>query len=346
MLQELELNEIILPAGFLMRPAQLEDVEAVVALRQIWEKKLTGRTESTVEEERSEWQEPGYDIAHSVRIVENEAGEVVAYGLIWDSMPNPINMWLFARVHPDYEGLGLGTAVHRWGQVRARETIGRLPPDAQVTLSVNALSTHETAHDLFQGLGYEHMRFYWRMGTDFPEMLPEVVLPEGIVIKSWAELGDSVTLHQIVEAKEESFRDHWGHVDEPLDEVVKLWEYMLQNDPYFDPWAYFIALDTTQNNAVAGVSLCYLQSQDMPTCGYVGSLGVPRPWRRTGLGLALLLHSFHVFQQKGYTRMELHVDGASLTGATRLYEKAGMSVVDRTDRYQMVLRSGRDMMTK
>jgi mycothiol synthase len=281
-----------------------------------------------------------------VRVVENEAGEIVAHALLWDGMPNPVAVWFMCGVHPAYRGQGLATALHQWGQVRAQEAIGRVEPDVQVVLSVSALSEQEQAHALFQQLGYQHTRFYWRMGVDLPEVLPDVVVPAGIVIKNWAELGEAVSLHEIVEAKEDSFRDHWGFYEAPLDEVVQRWANLHKTDPFFDPQLYFVALDTTQNNAIAGVSLCYLPSETQPGCGYVGTLGVRRPWRRTGLGLALLQHSFHAFQQRGYTRMELHVDGSSLTGATRLYEKAGMSIVERSDRYEMVLRPGRDTLLR
>ena len=51
-----------------------------------------------------------------------------------------------------------------------------------------------------------------------------------------------------------------------------------------------------------------------------------RPWRRQGLGEALLLCSFRAFRERGYTRGTLGVDASSPTGATRLYERAGMRV--------------------
>jgi ribosomal protein S18 acetylase RimI-like enzyme len=47
---------------------------------------------------------------------------------------------------------------------------------------------------------------------------------------------------------------------------------------------------------------------------------------RQGLGEALLLHSFLAFRERGLTRATLGVDASSPTGATRLYERAGMSV--------------------
>lgn len=55
-------------------------------------------------------------------------------------------------------------------------------------------------------------------------------------------------------------------------------------------------------------------------------LGVRRAWRRAGLGEALLLRSFAEFRRRGYTRGTLGVDASSVTGATRLYERAGMRV--------------------
>ena len=51
-----------------------------------------------------------------------------------------------------------------------------------------------------------------------------------------------------------------------------------------------------------------------------------RAWRKQGLGEALLLHSFATFRKRGYTRATLGVDASSPTGATRLYERAGMRV--------------------
>ncbi len=96
---------------------------------------------------------------------------------------------------------------------------------------------------------------------------------------------------------------------------------------------------------IAGMSLCWPKANEDSEMGWVGTLGVRRPWRKQGLGLALLHHSFGVFAQRGQKRVGLGVDSTSLTGATRLYERAGMSpMVERQfDLYQKVLRQGRDI---
>jgi ribosomal protein S18 acetylase RimI-like enzyme len=60
--------------------------------------------------------------------------------------------------------------------------------------------------------------------------------------------------------------------------------------------------------------------------GYVGAIGVRRPWRGKGYAKALLLYTFREFFQRGTTRVTLGVDAESPTGATHLYERVGMHV--------------------
>lgn len=58
--------------------------------------------------------------------------------------------------------------------------------------------------------------------------------------------------------------------------------------------------------------------------GYVSDLGVRPAWRGRGLGSALLGHAFDAFAARGTPAAALHVDTANLTGALRVYRRAGM----------------------
>jgi mycothiol synthase len=80
----------------------------------------------------------------------------------------------------------------------------------------------------------------------------------------------------------------------------------------------------------------------------VGTLGVRRPWRRRGVALALLQHSFGEFYRRGLRKAGLGVDASSLTGATRLYRKAGMrsDPAYQYDLYEKELRPGEDLLTQ
>ena len=70
------------------------------------------------------------------------------------------------------------------------------------------------------------------------------------------------------------------------------------------------------------------------TVGWVGSLAVRRPWRRRGLGEALLRDAFLRFAERGKRSAGLGVDAENTTGAVALYERVGMHVVRRSDTWE------------
>jgi ribosomal protein S18 acetylase RimI-like enzyme len=98
------------------------------------------------------------------------------------------------------------------------------------------------------------------------------------------------------------------------------WYGLRVQSPDFDPTLWFIVRDGDEIAAVAR------NDPDRSGAGFVGALGVLQPWRRRGLGLALLRHTFGEFYRRGQPRIALGVDAQNPTGATRLYERAGMHV--------------------
>jgi ribosomal protein S18 acetylase RimI-like enzyme len=69
--------------------------------------------------------------------------------------------------------------------------------------------------------------------------------------------------------------------------------------------------------------------------GWIGDLGVLAQARGRGVGRALLEHGFELLAQRGFSRIRLNVDSGNETGATRLYERAGMRVRRSFDLYEM-----------
>jgi len=53
--------------------------------------------------------------------------------------------------------------------------------------------------------------------------------------------------------------------------------------------------------------------------------------------MALLRHAFGAFYARGYRGAGLGVDAESLTGATRLYERAGMRVTEQYETHEKML---------
>jgi mycothiol synthase len=88
----------------------------------------------------------------------------------------------------------------------------------------------------------------------------------------------------------------------------------------FDPALWVAVRD---GDAIAAVLVGEAQRFGLP---WITQLGVRQRWRRRGLGLALPHHGFGEFWLRGERAVGLGVDTASPTGATRLYERAGMRV--------------------
>jgi mycothiol synthase len=102
----------------------------------------------------------------------------------------------------------------------------------------------------------------------------------------------------------------------------------------FDPTLWFLVWDADQ---LAGFALDYPEFGTELDVGYVNWLGVRKPWRRRGLGEALLQHSFVEFHARGKRAVTLGVDAQNVTGALRLYERVGMRAVRRYGVWQREL---------
>ncbi len=106
--------------------------------------------------------------------------------------------------------------------------------------------------------------------------------------------------------------------------------------PSFDPSLWFLARDGEE---VCGVALCKVLGDE----GWVDVVGVRRPWRTRGLGLALLRHAFAEYHRRGVRKVDLGVDAKSVAGAPRLYGRAGLSVNSSYVIYLKELRPGVDL---
>ena len=240
----------------------------------------------------------------------------------WQTISFETNTWLFeddgtlvaaafAQVHgdrgngggavrPSAQGGGLGTRL-----VEVME--GRVAEEGAARVHSWTLAADERASELFRRHGYREVRRFWEMAIDFEEEPPE---PEGSIEPFREE--EAPAFHAAIE---EAFEDHWEPHPEPFED----WWARQRARTNFEPSLWFVIRDGDEIAAVA-------RNEMRTGAGYIGALGVRRPWRGRGYGRALLLHSFREFRRRGVSRATLGVDAASPTGATHLYESAGMHV--------------------
>ena len=112
--------EVILPEGFTVRGAQLEDVEPALELFNLWSQSILQEDEITdAGVLRNEWRSPGFDPATDIRVVFAPNGEMVGYIEVWTTGKPPVHPWMWGRVRPGYEDLGIGTWLLQWSEQRA-----------------------------------------------------------------------------------------------------------------------------------------------------------------------------------------------------------------------------------
>jgi len=332
--------EVSLPKGFTVRGARVEDVEPALALYNRWSHSVIGRNEITdAQAIRNEWVSPGFDPAQDIRLVFAPNGQMAGYIEVWTISKPPVHPWVWGRVDPDYEDVGIGTWMMQWAEQRALRALEDMPVELRFAPRVGTYREAEKPKKLFADLGYHHIRSSYHMLIELGAPVPEAEFPEGIILRTYNPETDAEAVYR---AQTDSFRDHFGFVEEPFEGGLKRFRHFWESESS-DPSLLFLAMEGEE---IAGINLCRPYAFDDPDMGYVGTLAVRRPWRKRGLGLALLRYSFNEFYRRGKRKVGLGVDAENLTGALRLYESAGMHVDQAIDLFEKELRPGMEISTQ
>ncbi len=311
----------------ILRHFRWDDLEAAVAVINAEQAAIGNDYRYTVDELRRELDEPGFDAERDGFVITTAEGRVIGFA---DIVMLEDTGRVFARgyIHPDYQRQGLGSELVRATDAHALELTKHLPVDEPVYVQRADLDSNAGFVALMLSADYAAVRHFYRMMIEeLPHTAPP--LPEGFALRPFnLELDSRAVYETVIEA----FRDHWGgDVAQPFD----MWKHYTIEKPEFDPSLWMIVYDGEE---IAGVCLCKYFGESLPDLGYVSTLAVRRPWRRRGLGEALLRSAFVMFRERGYTRVGLGVDGSSKTNAVALYERAGMTVFQRRTAYRKVLR--------
>jgi mycothiol synthase len=326
---EIHLDELSLPPTLRLRPVQWSDVEAVAQLiYDVCEADGDTTVAVTPADLKLEWQNPGFHLEADAFLVESGDGRVAGYEEFNNQHEHALLM-TDGYVHPEFKGLGIGTTLLRVIEKRARQEMALAEPDVRVSLRSAIDNRDPSSHDLHRNEGYQPLRYHWRMEIMLTELPQPVTFPAGIELRPFSREENS---RAVLDAQNEAFRDHWGSHDMSFEH----WEHRKFSREDFDPTLWMIAWDGDQ---IAGFS----QNRYRMGIGWIGTLGVRRPWRKRGLGEALLLHSFGEFYKRGTKTIGLSVDAHNPTGATRLYQKVGMYPASEFVTYEKELRPGRNV---
>ena len=260
------------------------------------------------------------ELERDARLVECDGGRVVGYV---DVEVRDGRVIVDGYVHPDRRSEGVGSMLVDWGGERAAEELERTTG----RVYIHYVTIDRGAAPLLEAHGYEPVRHNWRMLVELSEQ-PRVVVPDGVEIRQY-RAGEEPAIHAAI--GDAWSVGSWQHQPRTYEQ----WAPLTLERPGHDRTLCFVAL--VDGEIVAAALNDWKRHGDW---GWIGILGVRPAFRRRGIARALLLRSFAEFFRRGERRVALHVDADSPTGATRLYEQAGMRVLYEVDIYEKELRAG------
>jgi ribosomal protein S18 acetylase RimI-like enzyme len=285
--------------GFHIRSASADDVELVTKLIVSEEEALRGSSRWT-EAQTRDWFH-GLAGNGDMRIVEDGGRPLGLVGLFFGPLTRG---WIV---------LDQSQETERAGPVLV-ELAEQLAREQEATrVQIGAFAENRAAIEHLRSAGFVPDRHFFTMQIELNGRLPAPQWPEGITCTTF----EPSEARAFYDAMLDAFADDTDFQPLPFDE----WKRRQLGAPEFDASLWFAARDGRQ---IAGVARCWRERWG---CGWVDVLGVRKPWRRRGLGLALLHHAFRVFHERGRTCVGLEVDTENPTDATRLYERAGMRIV-------------------
>lgn len=296
-----------------IRPFRWDDLPALVDMLNVVAVFDQDGFHYTQDEVRHQFEQPPRRPEADVFLAVAGDGRVV--GFTTTTFQADYGEWAWGCVHPDARRQRVGTRLLRAADAYIRQVAPTFP--ATVDRIVDSANTG--AVRLLEAEGYAALRDHYELWIRLDVPFTPPPFPDGIALRPYVHERDGRAVWQ---AHDEAFRDHWGHVEIPYDQ----WVQAKIEDPRYDPSLWLVAVDGDQ---IAGLAILRRWDDHQSDLGHVDELAVRHPWRKRGLGLALLRQAFYRLQTCGFASVRLGVDAESNSNAVALYARAGMRIKRR-----------------
>lgn len=280
------------------RPASRDDLRAVVDLFCAYDVAFRGGVDTDETDFTDDWDAPDFDFASSTLVMEDD-GEVVGYACAIEEYADAMTPLHRTELLPQL----LDWVEEHPGQLE------HYVPDRDGDRNA-----------LMAARGWVDARRFWRMRVELSDDIPVPGWPSGVNVRDFERGRDDRTVHSLITT---CFREIGGQHERTFED----WSRFLLDTERFDSSLYLVAL---VEDEVVGAALSQPMGEDY---GFVRQLAVAPSQRGRGLGLALLHECFHRHRARGFPATVLGVDAGNPTGALRLYEKAGMRVIEEFTRW-------------
>lgn len=303
-----------LPAGYELRAPTPDDLDAVAAVVIADELDGAGQVVLGADFVRGEWSRVG-DLATDAWVAVDGPGTIVGYGQVVLEEPELAQSW--GVVHPEHRGRGLGTSLLDRIEERASELVAT-PSSLRFRHAINA--GDEAAAAMLSSRGLRPVHHFWHMQIDLVEPSDPGRSPVGIDIDGIEPRQDLAAIHALLD---EAFADDLSHHPAPFDR----WLEEETSTPSYDPTLWLLARD-------GGRPVGVITASTAGDRGWVDYLAVSASHRGRGIGAALLRRSFAMLADRDVGRVLVSVDAQNPTGATGVYERVGMRIVNAWDQWE------------
>jgi mycothiol synthase len=318
-----------LPPGWSVRRPTLDDVPEILKLVHASDLASVGEPDFTAEEVREMLTAPNTDMATDCWLTLDADGAVVGWAYPHNATGEPRD-FIEVYVWPE-RGVPALRPLLALMLRRVAERAVRFGHD-RYAVRAGAIPTEQPWIDALTDAGFAFLKRHARMTlplAGFSPAPPEP--PAGITVRP-VRPDDDAEMRRFHATIEEAFRDSDHRATS-----YETWREQLaaETSVAYDEW--FVGF---VDGEWAGV----LQSSDVGVAdngGWVKALATLRPYRRRGVGGALLRTAFAAHAAKGRKETGLGVDLANPTEAARLYRSVGMQPLYEANIYQRTVAATR-----
>jgi ribosomal protein S18 acetylase RimI-like enzyme len=301
--------------------AGMAAVRAACALRDRVDDSSSVESVSTLADlERRMVRSEGFDPARDVLVAEVE-GRIVGYSaaLWWTETDETWVYLTLGWVLSEWRGRGIGTAMLRWTEGRLHELAASHRSQERAVLAANASEREVDTAALLVNEGYRVVFSVIELGIDNLRGLRALPLPEGFVTRPVVSADLPALYRSIDEA----------YLGDPFSE----------SEPY-EAWAtqqadlstWHVAWDEATGWIAGQVQVVLFKGR-----GEVAEVSAGAPYRRRGLGRALLSRALLALREQGLTAARIHTLAENPHRSWHLYESVGFRVLKRFPRYRKAM---------
>jgi mycothiol synthase len=230
-------------------------------------------------------------------------------------------MRMWAGVHPDYRGLGIGTSMLEWAEGAAVAVHAARFPGRPLALLGQCPVKVTGAVALFEANGYHQTRWFHSMEADLSKWVPpQTEVPDGMKIVGYSTSRSQDALL----IRNEAFRDHWDSTETSQEN----WSYFMSFGAFRPAFSFLAYEGSDPVGMLIGHEYDAYTRETGKRDLHVALVGTRKPARKRGIASALLVTAMTTARDDGCVSASLAVDADSPTGALGVYERMGFAVKD------------------